>query len=377
MINKMKKYSLIIAFALFLNACGDGKLTEQEAHTKIQEYKTQIDDLNNKIEQLKTDHISDSTAGTALKIEVITATASNFEHYITASGALEAVESAFISPEMNGQIKQVLVSEGNYVKKGQLMFSLNDNVLKSSLVELETALALAEVIYKKQSELWQQKIGSEIQYLEAKNQKESLENRIASLKAQMELTKIKAPISGIIEDIRVKVGEMAMPGQPIATLVNLDKMYVNANVSEAYIASLNKGDKVSITFPNFATLKIESTIHRIGNIIEAGNRTVKVQSIIANSKNMLKPNMVAQITMKDFQNANAILIPSIIVRNDLDGTFIYTVKDEKGKKVAQKRYIKVGKSDNENTIVSEGLQLGETVITQGYNLVKNGTVVKF
>ena len=238
-------------------------------------------------------------------------------------------------------------------------------------------MGLVKIIYKKQSELWEKQIGSEIQYLEAKNNKESLENKISSLKAQIELTKVKAPISGIIDAVNVKVGEMAMPGQPIISLVNLNKMYVNADVSESYISSLTKGDKVSITFPTYPELKIESSIFRIGNIIAAGNRTVKVQVLINNSNNKLKPNMVAHVKLKNYNNKSAISIPSIIIRNDLEGAYVYVVENESGKNIAAKRYITTGKSNNENTIITENLVEGEKVITEGYNLVKNGTEVKF
>lgn len=373
----MKKYSIILLIFV-LAACGKNESSSDNADVKLQEYKTQVAELNKKISELQNVANSDnSISGEALKISVIDISESKFEHYFTSTASLEAVESAFISPEMSGQVKQIHIAEGSFVKKGQLLISLNSSILKSSLNELETALALAELVFKKQSELWDKKIGSEMQYLEAKNQKESLENKIASLKEQIEMTKIKAPVSGIIDAIRIKVGEMAMPGQPIVTLINLDKMYVNANVSESYIASLAKGDKVTITFPTYPDVNLESTIFRVGNVIDEGNRTIKIQVLINNINKKFKPNMVAQVKLKDYQNNNAILIPSIIVRNDLEGSYVFVVEKQNGKNVAAKRYIKTGKSNNENTIIIEGLKVGEKVISEGYNLVKNGTFVDF
>ena len=374
----MKKYNFILLVFIF-TSCG-GEMTKEEANNKIQECKSQISELNNQItdlEKITKANKNDSTSAKALRISVQEISSTNFDHFFTSSANLESVKSAFISPEMNGQVKKIYIKEGVFVKKGQLLVSLNSSVLRSSLVELETALGLAEIVFKKQSDLWEKKIGSEIEYLKAKNNKESLENKISSLKAQIELTKVKAPISGIIDAVNIKVGEMAMPGQPIISLVNLDKMYVNANVSESYISSLTKGDEVSITFPTYPELNIESKIYRIGNIIAAGNRTVKVQVLINNTNNKLKPNMVAHIKFNDYNNKSAISIPSIIIRNDLQGAYVYVVENENGKNIASKRYITTGKSNNENTIITKNLVEGEKVITEGYNLVKNGTEVKF
>jgi len=374
----MKKFSTIVFIALFFASCSNSELSKKEAEEKIHEYQNQIAELNDKINELKPiANANDTSSSNILKISVLEVSKTNFEKHFTTSASLEAVNSAFISPEMNGQVKKIYVSEGSFVKQGELLVSLNDNILKSSLVELETALGLAEIVFKKQSELWSKKIGSELEYLQAKNSKESLENKIASLKVQIELTKIKAPISGIIDAINIKVGEMASPGMPIINLVNLDKIYVNANISESYLATLSKGDKIEVSFASFPELNIQSTIQRIGNIVEPGNRTVKIQAVINNTNNKLKPNMIAQVKLNDYASQNSVAIPSILIRDDLDGAYVYIVKENNGKKEAKKQYVKTGKSNNEKTVVVEGLVEGDLVISEGYNLVKNGSLVNF
>lgn len=301
----------------------------------------------------------------------------SFEHFFSANGMVEAVHDAFISSETSGQIKTIHVTEGQRVKKNQLLVSLNYEVTESAIAEVKTGLELARTVYKKRKGLWEKNIGSEIQYLEAKTNKESLENKLKTLEAQLDMAKIKAPISGIVDEIFRKEGELAIPGVQLIQLVNLNKVYVNADVSETYLAKINNGDIVEVSFPSYPGLIVETTIHRTGNVVKTKNRTFLVQILLDNKDEKLKPNMVAVIKLKDFSADSALVVPSIIIKNDLKGSYLYvTEKQENGKLVARKTYVTPGMSEGSRSMITLGLAPGQQVIIKGYNLVKNGMEVE-
>jgi RND family efflux transporter MFP subunit len=244
-------------------------------------------------------------------------------------------------------------------------------VTENSIKEVETALELANTVYEKQKQLWNKNIGSELDYLQAKNNKESLESKLETLNAQAEMALIRAPISGIVDEILVKEGELAAPGMQVVQLVNLDGLYINADVSEAYITKVKKGDIVSLEFPSLPEIEMEVTVFRTGNIVKSANRTFKVQLKINNVENMIKPNILAKIKINDYTKDQAILVPSIILKQDMEGTYLFTVVDSKAKKV----YVETGKSYKGKTIISKGLKTGDKVIVEGYNQVSDGKVV--
>ncbi|NIM11919.1 MAG: efflux RND transporter periplasmic adaptor subunit [Candidatus Aminicenantes bacterium] len=314
--------------------------------------------------------------GTVVLVVVKKMAYEKFEHFFQANGSVEAVKDAFISPEINGQIKKIHVKEGQRVKEGQLLVSLNSDVIESSIAEVKTALELARTVYKKRKGLWDKQIGSEIQYLEAKTNKESLENKLKTLQAQLDMSKIRAPISGIVDKIFKKEGELAIPGMQLIQLVNLENVYINAEVSEAYIANVGKNDAVEVTLPSYPGLVMEAVIHRTGQVVNPTNRTFLVQVLLDNKEEKLKPNMMALIKMRDFFDEAALVVPSIIIKNDLEGSYLYVVEPEKGRLKARKVYVKPGLSSGSRTMIESGLEPDQQVIVKGYNLVKNGMLVK-
>jgi RND family efflux transporter MFP subunit len=299
-----------------------------------------------------------------------------FEHFFLATGSVEAVNAAYISPEINGQVKEIHVREGDSVRRGQLLVSLNSSVIESSVAEVETSLELARTIYKKRQGLWEKKIGSEVQYLEARANKESLESKLKTLQAQLDMTQITAPIDGVVDEIAPKEGELAAPGQLLLQLVNLDSVYVNADISEVYVAKVHEGDKVSVKFPTYPELAVNAAIHRIGNIINPQNRTFEVQILLDNRDKHLKPNMIAILELKDLSVSQALVVPSIIIKNDMQGIYLYVARQEEGEGLARKTYVETGMSQGSNTMILKGLTPGEQVIVKGYNLVKNGMKIK-
>lgn len=314
-------------------------------------------------------------AEAALLVTVKKLAYERFDHYFLANGSVEAVNEAFISPEMNGQVKKVHVKEGQRVRQGDLLVDLNSDVIRSSVEEVKTSLELAKTIYEKRKGLWEKKIGSEVEYLQAKSNHESLENRLKSLEAQLEMCSIKAPISGIVDDIFIKEGELAVPGLQLIRLVNLSEVYINADVSEAYLSNFHKGDEVHVTFPSYPDKSVDTVIYRTGNVVKAQNRTFLVQLKLHNPDESLKPNVLALIRMNDYTAPRALVVPAIIIKNDLKGSYVYVAEQEGGKTLANKKYVKTGKSESGNTMITEGLEPGQQVIVEGYNLVKNGLEV--
>lgn len=316
-----------------------------------------------------------SNGESLLLVKVIEMQYEKFDHFFLATGSVEAVNEAYISPEINGQVKKIHVREGDTVKPGQLLVSLNSSVIESTMAEVKTSLELARIIYEKREGLWEKKIGSEVQYLEAKANKESLENKLKTLEAQQAMTRIKAPIGGVVDQIALKEGELAAPGQLLIQLVCLDDVYVNADVSEAYLAKIRQGDAVNVIFPAYPELVVDTEIHRIGNTINPENRTFEVQILLDNRGKKLKPNMIAILKLKDLSVKRALVVPSIIIKNDMQGTYLYVAEQNKEHWQARKIYVKPGMSEGSRTMIEQGLQPGQRVITEGYNLVKNGIAV--
>lgn len=298
-----------------------------------------------------------------------------FSHFILVNGTVEAVRQAYISPELNGQINRIHVREGDVVKPGDLLVSLNSAVIESSIAEVRTQLDLARTIYAKRKGLWDKKIGSEVQYLEARNHKESLENKLETLQAQLDMTRIRAPIEGIVDTIALKEGELAAPGQLLIQLVCLDELSISADVSEAYLSKVNKGDPVTVTFPTFPDWKINTRVHRTGNIINPQNRTFEVELRLRNDGQRLKPNMLALLELRDFQASSALVVPSILVKNDRQGAYVYVVDRSRERPVARKVYVTPGMTQGSETMIVSGLSPGDELVVQGYNLVKSGTPV--
>jgi RND family efflux transporter MFP subunit len=365
----MKKIILILSAVVLFTACQKEK-TGDQIKNEIFDHKEQIKQLEN---ELKT--VSNGDDGKKIKVNVKLVSKEKTKHTFSVTGTAKAENMAFISPEMNGQIKHIYVKEGQFVRKGQLLIALNSNIVVSQIKELKTRLELANIMFDKQKSLWDQKIGKETDYLQAKNQKESLEANLETMNAQLSMSMIKAPFDGIVDYIYVKEGEMGMPGRQVIDLVNLSLMEIEAEISEKYLPVINKGDSVTVTFPTYPGYKKGTIINRTGNIINTGNRTFKISVKIPNKDNKIKPNMLAELLLSDYQG-ESISIPSSVIKSDIYGNYVYVIKNDTGNKLAEKRYVKTGLHSQENTIIESGLNAGEEVITAGYNLVENGSIVE-
>jgi len=372
----MRNWIIVLA-VLFLASCSS-KVDQKSVRDQIAAYKKEIADLNKKIETLEQELATmdpGENATSAVAVEVFELSFEPFKHYIDVSGSAEAVREAFISPEVGGQIREIYVNEGDYVERGKLLAKLNTEITESSIEELKSGLDLATTVYEKQKRLWEKGIGSEIQYLNAKNNKESLEQKLVTLQAQLDMSLIKSPVSGIVDEIYKKKGELAVPGMQLMQIVNLEEVYINADVPESYLAHVNEGEKVKVEFPVYPEMNIETPIYRKGNVINPNNRTFSIQLKISNPDKLLKPNILSVIHINDFSADSALVVPSVLIKQDISGYYVYSVREISGKMIAKKAYIQLGKSYLDKTMVISGLQPGEKIIVQGYTMVSDGSEV--
>jgi RND family efflux transporter MFP subunit len=308
-------------------------------------------------------------------VTVFAAEKKPFEHKLDARGAVESRTNVTINAQAAGEIKRVYVREGQAVKAGQLLVALDTEILQSTLSELESSLALARETYERQARLWQQKVGTEMQYLQAKTNKEALEHRIATTRAQIELAMVRAPFNGTIDELPAKEGQVVVPGTPLVRLVGREQMYVKAEISERYIGRFKQGDKVTIYFPTLEQ-RLASSILAVGQIINPESRTFTIEVNLPATKFPVKPNQVVIVELVDYTNTDAFAVPTRILQRDEDGQFIYVIEQQEGRLIARKRYVIAGVTAGNLTEITDGLRVGDQVVDQGYRDLVEGLEVE-
>ena len=341
--------------------------------TKLQKIKTSITELEKEISAMDPDFAKKNRKATLITTTDVEK--KTFEHYVEVSGAVKSRKNVLISAENMGNINRILVKEGNEVKRGQLLLSLDIELYQRSLDQLETEYALAKTMFEKQSNLWGQNIGTEVQYLEAKNRKESLENQIANIKTQISKSQIRAPFAGTIENVLVREGEMAQMGSPLVRIVNHRDMYIKADLSEAHIGKFKKGDEVVIYFPSI-NQTIQSRISSVGQIIDIMNRTFSIEALLPLTKFTIKPNLLAIVKLRDIEINGAVVIPAKLIQKDNKGDFVFIAKKDSNELIARKIQIDRGITYKNNTMITNGLTGDETLINEGFRDVADGGKVK-
>jgi membrane fusion protein, multidrug efflux system len=375
---KMKLFLSIILAALLITACNTPESVEkletelEQKRLLLKETEVAIKDLEKQIDVLKGD-VDDRYFE---PVVISSVQARMFRHFFEASGAVEPVREAFISPEINGQIGHIAVREGDRVKKGQMLAKINTEVTDRTIKELETSLSLATDVFERQKRLWEQRIGSEIQFLEAKNNKENLENRLATLHAQLDMAIINSPIDGFIEKINQKHGEMAAPGMVLMHIIDLSEMLIKADVSERFMPDIGEGDEVVLRFPSYPGFSKTTIVKRIGNVVNPNNRTFEVELRLQNPDNMLKPNMVAVIDVNDYSADNSLVVPSKVIKEDLNGKYLYIAHKQNEDWIARKRYIVAGRTYLGETRIESGLEVNDKIILEGFNRVNDGSLLR-
>jgi len=370
----MKAKLLTVCTILITSACGSNKEAQLEA------LKAKRDKINQQIEQLEaqitatSDTLAVNTASTFVSVEDIKL--QNFEHFIEVQGKLDGDENLAIYPETAGNVVEVYASAGEHVNAGEVLARINDAAYQEQLKSLETNYALALETFQKQENLWKQEIGSEMQYLQAKANKESLDAQLAALKKQIDMSRIKSPIDGNVEESLIKVGQAVTPAMPAFRVVNFSNLKVTADVAEAYAAKINTGDEVIIYLPDIQkeyTAKVSFT----SKYVNPTNRTYLVEARLRNRAENMKANMVAILKIKDYHVPEAFVLPVNLVQTDNKGQYVLVAQPENDQYFVRKQFVKTGQIYNGIAEIVTGLEPGQKVITGGYLNLDEGEPVRF
>jgi len=299
-----------------------------------------------------------------------------FKHYFEVYGNVQTDKAVTLFPESSGVVTSIRVEEGQQVTKGAVIMTLDTELINKNIQELETSLDLANTLFEKQQRLWEQNIGSEVQYLEAKNRKESLENSLETLREQRNKSTVRAPFSGVIDEIFPHVGEMASVQMPAVRLVSLQGLYITADVTERYINDIVEGDSVSIVFNREDT--IQGSIGRVGKYINPTNRSFSIRVELAGESSALRPNSLVALKINDYTKEEAVSIPSTLIMQDGNGEdYVYVIgKDEHNRAMAKKQNIVTTMTYDSHTMVSQGLKKGDLIINKGSRSVRNGDLIE-
>jgi membrane fusion protein, multidrug efflux system len=378
-------YSVLLV--LLLSACGEnrdktGNLQNNDLEAlraKLIEKQSTYKALADEIEQLSKQITElDTTEKPRKLVTLDTIKTEDFLHYVDFQATVQSDEIARASSDIGGRIIRLLIKEGQMVQKGQLIAKLDVETLQRQLDELETNLALATTIYEKQQKLWDQKVGSEIQLIEAKSNKERLEKAKATLSANISKSSVYSPCSGVVEIANTKEGEFVGPGTPIATIVNIKKIKVVANLPESYIGKVKKGDRVMLNFPTLQQ-EIKATVNRIGKTISEGNRTFVVEASISQmTDDIFKPNLLARMRINDFTQKNTVVIKAELLQQESDGrSFVFVKSDDDTNPTATKQFVEIDKIYGDQILIKSGLKAGEIIIKEGARGLADKELITF
>ncbi|TMU54860.1 efflux RND transporter periplasmic adaptor subunit [Flagellimonas algicola] len=386
----MKKITYIILTAVVLSSCGGGsqstvegvladknleairgKRAEISAQQKALEQ--QLHSLDSAIAQL------DDHAKLPL-VTTILAKAEKFDHYLELQGDVMTKQNVLVYPEISGTLNRVYVNEGQKVSKGQLLASIDDGGLSSQLAQMKTQAALAKTTFERQKRLWEQNIGSEIQYLEAKTTYEAQESAVKQMQSQVSKSTIRAPFSGIIDDVIQDQGTVVSPGTGVAVfrIVNLSNMYIEVEVPESHLPNVTPGKNVEVYFPVLGD-SVTTKVRQTGNFINPSNRSFTAEIPVPSESGTIKPNLTAKVMINDYTNENAILIPQSIVSENAEGEqYVYLVDADSvsSDAIAKKVIIETGKTQGDYVEVLAGINNGDGIIDEGARSVKEGQKVR-
>jgi membrane fusion protein (multidrug efflux system) len=379
--NIMKRHILILtAMTILLAACG-GEKKEGVAGKKEELAKLKADQAENekKIKALEIEITKlepNKVAEPKVKpVSIATLNAETFRHYVELQGTVDAKNNVMVTPKSGGAVVAMNVKEGDFVKAGTVIGKIDNSILLESVEELKTQMSLTNTIFEKQKNLWDQKIGTELQYLQAKNNKESLERRLSTLNTQLAQTNIISPMAGVVDMVNVKVGEMASPGVGVVRIVNLSNLKVLAKVSDTYAASVKKGDEVIVKFPDLKK-EYKAKVSFVSTAVDPLSRTFTIEANLPTSKD-IKPNMMAQVQINDATSKNALAIDQNFVQSTEKGEVVYVAVTEGNKKVAKAKEVKTGLSYNGKIEILSGLTAGDQLITLGYQEVSDGQPISY
>ena len=343
------------------------KSLRDQVEADLRDSETRLEEIKEKIEELEPQRKKQARLVTTQ--EIVTG---EFRKYAKIQGSVESRDLVSVSAEVPGRLTSVKVEEGHPVKRGQLIATLDLESIAKQKEEVETSLELARDIYERQSRLWEQNIGSEVQYLQAKNNVERLEQSLETLDHQMSKANVYAPLTGVVDMVNLKTGEMAQPGAPIIMILNTRNLKVVADVPESYLGNVDEGDKVHIYFPALDREDI-LPVTLIGRKIDPSNRTFKVEMNIAAANGLIKPNLLAEVQINNYVEQDVIIISQELVQQEVGGKrYVMVVNDGAGEPVSKKVYITTGESYEGDVVVTKGLAVGDEIVVSGSRGLPDG-----
>lgn len=372
----MKKLLLMATAVSILAACSNSGAGDKQS--ELDSLKKQKQEIESRIAKLESELKSQGGKGISEKAVLVGVTEVKptvFEHYIELQGKVDAEENVTVTPQMPGTIEGVYVTVGQQVQKGQVLASVEGSTIQAQMDALQQNADFANTMYEKQKALWEQNIGTEVQYLQAKNQKESLDKQLKTLSRQYELTKLISPINGVVDAVDIKAGQVGSPGMSGIRVVNSNKLKVKGEVSESYSLQVHEGDKVKIFFPDLNT-EVESQISYVSRVINQQSRTFTAESKLS-STGGYKPNMIAVMKIQDYQKQDAMVTEVNHIQRSGDGTYLYVAAEENGRKFAKRQPITVGRIYGGLAEITSGLKPGDQVITIGYQDIVAGQSIQF
>ncbi|MFN3840900.1 MAG: efflux RND transporter periplasmic adaptor subunit [Cyclobacteriaceae bacterium] len=376
----MKNKFYIISIIALAGACSKPEVSNLDAKKQeLEKAKSELAALNETIASLEKEIATLDPEfarqnSKAILVSTFVAEKRPFEHKVEVRGSVESRKNVLITAQTGGEIKRVYVREGQRVTKGQTLVLLDAEIIENTIAELKTALELATAVYDRQAKLWEQKVGTEIQYLQAKNNKESLERRLATAKSQRDQAVVKAPFAGTVDQLPAKEGEIASPGMPLVRLVSPADSYIKADVSERFIGKFKTGDPVEIYFPS-VNQHLTSKISSVSQVINSENRTFVVEVHLPDVNFVVKPNQVVVLQLRDYLSDETLAVPTRIIQTDEDGQFIYIVDNREGKMLARKVHVTTGITSKAETEIIDGLQGSELIVNEGYRDLTEGVEV--
>jgi len=383
----MKQTYLILVALLVLTACGgDSKKSVEEIISEgnleaIRSKKVALTEQYKAVsDQLKELDEAIDRLDTVKKLQLITVLSVKdtlFNHYVELQGSVDTKQNIIIYSEFGGLLYNVLVKEGQSVTKGQVLARIDDGGLSQQLAQMQVQADLAKTTYERQKRLWEQNIGSEIQFLQAKSSYESQKKAIEQMKNQLSKAVVRAPFTGSIDDVLAEQGTVVTPGMSLFRIVSLNDMHIEAEVPEIYLTSIVKNTKVKVEFP-ITGESVDTRVRQVGSYINPNNRSFRIEIPVPNTSGNVKPNLTSRLMINDYTSENAILLPqSVISENALGEQYVYIVelKNGNGRYKAVKKIIETGKTQGDLVEILSGIKKGDQVIMEGARSVKDGQEV--
>jgi len=373
----MKHITLIAATAIFIASCG-GKKEGGDKAAQLADLQKQEAEIAKKIETLEAEIGVKSDMPEKIKlVQIQEVILKDFKHYIDIQGRIDASENVVANVKSaGGIITKIYVKEGQNVTAGQVIAETDASAYTANIEVLKTQLATATTFYDKQKRLWDQKIGTEIQFIQAKAGKETLEKNIAAIKEQVEMTRVTSPITGVVDEVMLKVGQLASPQMPNngIRIVNMNSLKVKADIAESYAKNVKSGNDVTISFPDIDK-EIKTNISYVGKNINALTRTFNVEAQLSNSDDY-HPNMIAVLKIVDYKASNVLVLPINTLQNSEEGQYVMVAESKAGKIIASKRLVSLGKTSGNDVEIISGIKQGDKLISIGYQDLNEGDEVK-